>query len=314
VAFTQVQLLDVTGPLQVFASANDHAVKAGSPPPYRPLVVAAASKVTSTAGLNLEAHRLPRNGTAVDTLLVAGGQGVAQAAEDPVLLLWLRARARLARRVGSVCSGAFVLGAAGLLDGKRVATHWERCDELGRRFPRARVESDPIFVRDGALWTSAGVTAGIDMALAMVEDDLGHSASMAVARQLVVFLKRPGSQAQFSVTLATQHHDERFDRLLAWMAGHLANDLSVAALAHRAGMSERNFIRRFRASTGHTPADSVQRLRVETARQLLASTTVPIKQVVERCGFGSEETFRRAFLRHANTTPGEYRARFGRTA
>ena len=312
VAFADVQLLDVTGPLQVFASANDHAAEAGAPPPYRPLVVAAASPVVSSSGVALLAARLPRANVPVDTLLVAGGyRGVVRAARDAALLRWLRGRSRVARRVGSVCSGALVLGAAGLLDGKRVATHWQHCDELARRFPRARVESDPIFVRDASLWTSAGVTAGIDMALAMVEADLGHAASMAVARDLVVFLKRPGSQAQFSATLATQHHDAHLERLHAWIAGHLTSDLSVAALAEQAGMSERSFVRRFRASTGQTPADSVQRLRLEAARQLLVTTSLPIKRVAQRCGFGSEETLRRALLRHTNTTPGDYRARFG---
>ena len=313
-AFDGVQLLDLIGPLQVFASANEQAAAAGLVAPYRPRVVARTRLVTSSAGLVLQAAALPRAGTAPDTLLVAGGQGVTQAARDAVLLRWLRRRAHGARRIGSVCIGAFVLGAAGLLDGRRVATHWQQCDELARRFPRARVEPDPIFVRDGALWTSAGVTAGIDMALAMVEVDLGHAASMAVARDLVVFLKRPGSQAQFSATLATQHQDDQFEQLHAWMAGHLASDLSVTALAGRAGMSERSFVRRFRTSTGQTPADSVQRLRLEAARQLLVTTSLPIKRVAQRCGFGSEETFRRTLLRHANATPGDYRARFGATS
>jgi len=312
VAFPDFQLLDVTGPLQVFASANDHAVAAGHAAPYRPRVVAAASPVVSTAGVSLLASPLPRTGTAVDTLLVSGGRGVPAAARDGALLRWLRARAMRARRVGSVCSGAFVLGAAGLLDGRRAVTHWQQCDALARQFPKARVEPDPIFVRDGALWTSAGVTAGIDMALAMVEDDLGHAASIAVARDLVVFLKRPGSQAQFSATLATQQHhrDTPFEQLHGWIAGHLAHDLSVAALAERAGMSERSFVRRYRASTGQTPAATVQRLRVEAAQQLLVSTSLPIKRVAQRCGFGTEETLRRALRRHAHATPGDYRARF----
>jgi transcriptional regulator GlxA family with amidase domain len=314
VAFANFQLLDVSGPLQVFASANDQAAAAGLPPPYLPRVVAAASPVVSSAGVALLATPLPRASVPVDTLLMGGGRGAEQAARDATLLRWLRQRASHARRVGSVCSGAFVLGAAGLLDGRHVATHWQQCDDLARHFPRARVEPDPIFVRDGALWTSAGVTAGIDMALAMVEQDLGHAASMAVARDLVVFLKRPGNQAQFSATLQSQHRDRTFEPLHAWMAGHLRSDLSVAALAERAGMSERTFVRRFSASTGHTPAHSVQRLRVEAARQLLATTRLPIKRVAERCGFGSEETLRRTLLRHAHTTPGEYRARFGATS
>lgn len=310
VAFPQVQLLDVTGPLQVFASANDLAAAGGAPPPYRPVLVAATSPVRTSSGLALLGARLPRAGVAVDTLLVAGGAGVHEAMADAALLRWFGERARAARRVGSVCTGAFVLAAAGLLDGRRAVTHWQSCGELARRFPRARVEADPIFVHDGAVWTSAGVTAGIDLALAMVEADLGHAASMAVARDLVVFLKRPGSQAQFSAALALQQHSGDFASLLGWVATHLAADLSVAALADRAGMSERSFVRRFRASTGQTPARVVERLRVEAARQLLASTRLPIKRVAQRCGFGSEETLRRSLLRQTHTTPRDYRARF----
>ena len=241
---------------------------------------------------------------------MAGGQGVAEAARDAALLRWLRERARCAsHRLG--LQWCLVLGAAGSARrsprGHALAAV---CGELASRYPRARVEPDPIFVRDGALWTSAGVTAGIDMALAMVEADLGHAASMAVARDLVVFLKRPGSQSQFSAALATQHDNADFASLHAWIAGHLTADLSVVALADRAGMSERSFVRRFCAATGQTPARAVERLRVEAARQLLATTRQPIKRVAQRCGFGSEETLRRCLLRQAGITPRDYRARF----
>jgi transcriptional regulator GlxA family with amidase domain len=310
VAFEQVQLLDVAGPLQVFASANDHAHQRGAPAPYRVVLLSTDSQVMTSSGVVLLTAPLRRRGPAPDTLLVAGGQGTAQAVRNPALLRWLAARAAQARRVGSVCTGAFVLGAAGLLDGRRAVTHWQACDQLQRQFPLARVEQDPIFVRDGPLWTSAGVTAGIDLALAMVQDDLGHAAAMAVARDLVVFLKRPGSQAQFSSALATQARDAEFDALHAWMASHLAADLSVAALATHCGMSERSFVRRYRAATGATPARAVQRLRIEAARQMLATTRWPIKRVAQRCGLGSEETLRRALQRHAQTTPRDYRARF----
>jgi transcriptional regulator GlxA family with amidase domain len=310
VAFEQVQLLDVAGPLQVFASANDHALERGAPAPYRVVLLSTDSQVQTSSGVVLLAAPLPRRGPPADTLLVAGGQGVTQAVRDTALLRWLAARAARVRRVGSVCTGAFVLGAAGLLDGRRAVTHWQACDRLQRHFPRARVEHDPIFVRDGPVWTSAGVTAGIDLALAMVQDDLGHAAAMAVARDLVVFLKRPGSQAQFSSALATQAHDAEFDALHAWMASHLAADLSVAALAAHCGMSERSFVRRYRAATGATPARAVQRLRIEAARQMLATTRWPIKRVAQRCGFGSEETLRRSLQRQARTTPRDYRARF----
>ena len=309
-AFADAQLLDIAGPLQVFDSANTHAVAGGAAPPYRTAVVAPSSPVVTSCGLALLAARLPRRGSAVDTLLVAGGRGVAQAARDARLLRWFAARARQARRVGSVCTGAFVLGAAGLLDGRRAVTHWQDCDELARRFPHARVEVEPIFVRDGPVWSSAGVTAGIDLALAMVEADLGHDVAMAVARDLVVFLKRPGNQAQFSAALALQQASDRFDALHAWMTAHLDADLSVVALAARAGMSERSFVRHFRAATGQTPARAVQRLRVEAARRLLATTRWPVKRIAQRCGFGSEETLRRSLLRQAQTTPRDYRARF----
>lgn len=309
-AYEQVQLLDVAGPLQVFASANEHAIALGLGPAYRVAVVAASSPVQTSSGLQLLAAPLPRSATAVDTLLVAGGRGVTRAAHDPRLLRWFAARARLARRVGSVCTGAFVLGAAGLIDGRRAVTHWQYCDDLARQFPRARVEVEPIFVQDGPVWSSAGVTAGIDLALAMVEADLGHELSMTVARDLVVFLKRPGNQAQFSTALSLQQSSARFDALQAWMAAHLDADLSLAALAERAGMSERSFVRHFRAATGQTPAHAVQRLRIEAARRMLATTHWPVKRIAQRCGFGSEETLRRSLQRQVQTSPREYRARF----
>ena len=241
---------------------------------------------------------------------MAGGPGVHAAAADPALLRWVLARARRARRVASVCTGAFVLAAAGMLDGRRAATHWMHCAELARRFPAVRVEPDPIFVRDGAIWTSAGVTAAIDLALALVEEDVGRALSLAVARHLVMFLKRPGGQAQFSTVLALQGTEERFEGLHGWIAGRLAGDLSLPTLARKAGMSERSFSRHYAKATGVTPARAVERLRVEAARRLLSDTRLPIKRITERCGFGSEETLRRSFVRLLAATPQDYRARF----
>jgi transcriptional regulator GlxA family with amidase domain len=260
--------------------------------------------------LGLAAERLPPARAALDTLLVAGGPGVHAAAADPALLDWVRARARRARRVASVCTGAFLLAAAGLLEGRRAATHWMHCAELARRFPGIRVEPDPIFVRDGAIWTSAGVTAAIDLALALVEEDAGRSLALAVARHLVMFLKRPGGQAQFSTVLSLQGAEDRFGELHSWMAGRLAGDLSLPALAQKAGMSERSFSRRYAEATGITPARAVERLRVEAARRLLSDTGLPVKRIAARCGFGSEETLRRSFLRLLAATPQSYRARF----
>lgn len=311
-AFPRVQLLDVAGPLQVFATANDLATEAGGEAPYATHVVSAGGgPVSASAGLALSTSPLPPPGRRLDTLIVAGGKGVHAAAQDAALVRWLGRRARAARRTASVCTGAMLLAATGLIDGRRAATHWSFCDELARRHPAVRVEGDPIFVRDGPFWTSAGVTAGIDLALALVEADLGAELALAVARYLVVFLKRPGGQAQFSETLSLQAGDDRFGPLHRWMGANLGGDLSLPGLAERAGMSERSFSRRYLEATGQTPARAVERLRVEAARRMLAASRLPVKRIAGRCGFGSEETMRRAFLRVLAATPQDYRARFG---
>ena len=310
-AFPGVQLLDVTGPLQVFASANEHVAEAGGTPPYLLRVVAKSGQgVTASAGLGIATQPLPRIGERLDTLLVAGGPGVEAASSDPVLVDWLRRRANKARRVASVCTGAFLLAASGMLDGRRAVTHWSYCADLARRFPAMRVESDPIFVRDGSVWTSAGVTAGIDLALALVEEDLGRTVALAVARYLVVFLKRPGGQAQFSEALSLQSAEDEFGLLHDWIGRHLADDISLPKLASQAGMSERSFSRHYAEATGLTPARAVERLRVEAARRLLSESRLPVKRISQRCGFGSEETMRRSFLRVLAATPQDYRARF----
>jgi transcriptional regulator GlxA family with amidase domain len=310
-AYPSVQLLDVTGPLQVFVSANDHVAQAGGTPPYVLRVVAKDGQgVTTSAGLGIATRPLPRSGSPPDTLIIAGGPGVDAASADAVLVDWVRQRAKKARRVASVCTGAFLLGASGVLDGRRAVTHWSYCAELARRFPAARVESDPIFVRDGSIWTSAGVTAGIDLALALVEEDLGRTVALAVARYLVVFLKRPGGQAQFSAALSMQSAEDEFGALHEWTNKHLADDLSLTVLADRAGMSERSFSRHYAEATGVTPARAIERLRVEAARRLLSESRLPVKRISQRCGFGSEETMRRSFLRVLAATPNDYRARF----
>ena len=310
-AYPRVQLLDVCGPLQVFATANEQVAESGGTPPYVLRVVAKDTQsVTASAGLGIATSQLPRSSAAVDTLIVAGGPGVDAAASDPMLVEWLRRRASQARRVASVCTGAFLLAASGALDGRRAATHWSVCGELARRFPKIRVESDPIFVRDGSVWTSAGVTAGIDLALALVEQDLGRTAALAVARYLVVFLKRPGGQAQFSAALSLQAAEDEFGALHDWISKHLADDLSLPRLADRAGMSERSFSRHYLGATGLTPARAIERLRVEAARRMLSETRQPVKRISQRCGFGSEETMRRSFLRVLAATPQDYRVRF----
>jgi transcriptional regulator GlxA family with amidase domain len=312
-AFAGAQLLDVAGPLQAFATANDLAARARAAAPYALAVVAReAPSVATSSGLGLVVAPLPPPRRALDTLIVAGGFGVNAASADEALVGWLRRRAARARRLASVCSGALLLAAAGLLAGRRAATHWTRCAELARKYPDVIVENDPIFIRDGDVWTSAGVTAGIDLALALIEDDLGRAVALDVARQLVMFLKRPGGQAQFSAALALQRGDESFAALHDWIGRNLDGDLSAPRLAARAGMSERNFQRRYKQATGSTPAKAIERLRVEAAQRRLCDSREPIKRVAARCGFGSEETMRRSFARLARIAPRDYRERFSR--
>jgi transcriptional regulator GlxA family with amidase domain len=264
------------------------------------------STVTLAPDLPLSACRFP-----IDTLIVAGGTGTRRAEEDEALIGWLREAAKRSRRVTSVCTGAFLLARAGLLDGRRATTHWASCADLVERYPAVAVEPDPIFVRDGNVATSAGVTAGMDLALALVEEDLGRDVALEAARWLVLFLKRPGGQAQFSAQLAAQSAArEPLRELQAWIVDHLGDDLSVPALAARACMSERNFARAFKAETGMTPAAYVEALRVERARLALESGGEPIEAVARRCGFGAVETLRRAFVRQLGVSPGAYRDRF----
>ena len=306
-AFPDANLLDITGPAQVFATVNE---LRGGPAPYDIAIVGGERDIRTSAGIVLRAEPLPDQGAArCGTLLVAGGFGVNRAAEDAALLAWVRQRAGAAARTASVCSGAFLLAEAGLLDGRRAVTHWQRCAEFARRFPAVRLESDPIFVQDGAVWTSAGITAGIDLALAMVEADHGHALALAAARQLVVFLKRPGGQSQFSAALSLQGADPPFDRLHGWIMSNLRHDLSLDRLADQAGMSQRTFCRRYRQSTGRTPAEAVELLRVEQARRLLEEG-VSVTRVSAQSGFGTTETMRRAFLRHIGVGPQAYRERF----
>ena len=230
---------------------------------------------------------------------------------DEFLSSWLRLTARRSRRVGSVCTGAFLLARAGLLDGRRATTHWAACQALQRGYPSVEVEPDPIFVRDGNVYTSAGVTAGIDLTLALVEEDLGPCAALDVARELVLFIRRPGGQAQFSAGLAGQSAERPSLRSLqAWIADHLQADLSVAALAERSFMSVRNFARAFAGEVGVTPAAYVEALRLERARTLLETTDAQLEEIAGLCGFGTVETLRRTFGRRLSVNPSDYRSRF----
>jgi transcriptional regulator GlxA family with amidase domain len=247
----------------------------------------------------------------IDTLVVGGGPGVHRAAAEAGLVDWFRLAAPNARRVCSVCTGTFVLAAAGLLHGRRAVTHWGSCELLSAQYPDVSVLVDPVFVHDRGIWTSAGVTAGIDLALTLLEDDLGHREAMRIARRLVVFLKRPGGQAQFSVPLSLQSSEDRaFENISTWMQNNLGRDLRVESLAERAGMSPRTFARVFRQKTGRTPGKAVEELRVEAARRALEESVASIKEIAARAGFQSEEHLRRAFRRRLHVLPQDYRVRF----
>ena len=309
-AFPRFQLLDVAGPADVFAEASQ---QLGDRRAYHVQVIGTGEGMLKSSGglrLGIDSTVAKHRG-AIDTLLVAGSPRVEDMAADTQLQDWLRRQARTVRRYGSVCSGAFVLAASGLLDGKRVATHWKLAGQLASDYPLASVESDAIYVRDGQLFTSAGVTAGMDLALAMVEEDHGRDLALSVARQLVMFLKRPGGQSQFSAHLAAQTSErsgmrEVQDHVLA----NLKGDLSVPALAQLAGMSERNFARIFKDEAGMTPAEFVELARIDEARRRLEASDLPLKRLADAVGYSNADALRRAFTRRVGVAPRDYRRQF----
>lgn len=309
VVFPGLQGLDLTGPHEVFAAAEREVGR----PAYRLVVTALeAGPVATASGLGVVADTaLADVRGPVDTLIVVGGDGTTAAVFDDVLVGHVRRLARRARRVTSVCSGAFVLAQAGLLDGRRATTHWSVCGLLAEAFPTVRVDPDPIYVQDGNVYTSAGVTAGMDLALALVEEDHGRDVALAIARRLVLFLRRPANQSQFSAQLAAQMAErDGLREAQRHVLDHPDRDCSVAALARVALMSERHFARCFTEEVGVTPARYVERVRVETARRLLEDTDQGVEAVAAAAGFGTAETMRRTFLRVLRTSPSEYRSRF----
>ncbi len=318
VAFPSVQLLDVVGPLEVFAAADLAARQHGRGPAYAIEIVGPerGGILRASSGFGFAVDRSYEDPSPpVDTLIVAGGIGSRAAAEDPRVLTHLRRGADRARRVCSVCTGALVLASAGLLEGRRVTTHWAYARELARRFPDLDVDPDAIHVRDGRIWTSAGVTAGMDLALALVEADLGRELALEVSRWMVLFMKRPGGQSQFSAQLAGQLavRDPLRD-LQAWIVDHPEADHSIEALAARVAMSPRHFTRVFREEVGQSPARFVECVRVEAARRQLEDSRRSIDEIASRVGFGTSETLRRAFLRQLGIGPSAYRARFAEVA
>jgi transcriptional regulator GlxA family with amidase domain len=308
VAFDGAQSLDITGPAEAFSIATrffggEYAIELVTPDGW---------PARCSSGLSLNADRsIHEVGGAIDTLVVAGGAAAEEVAADERVVAWIREAAKRSRRVTSVCTGAFLLAEAGVLDGRRATTHWSACATLADRYPEIAVESDPIYVRDGKVYTSAGVTAGMDLALGLIEEDHGAQVALRTARALVLFVRRPGGQSQFSAQLiAAPARREPLRDVQAHIAEHPAADLSVPALAARAYMSERNFARAFRAETGMTPAAYVEAARVERARRELETTDLPVQAVAAQCGFGTVETMRRAFARRLGVNPAAYRARF----
>jgi transcriptional regulator GlxA family with amidase domain len=317
-AFEGVQLLDVAGPVQTFASANEMAKEAG-PAPYRVVVASrCGGPLVTSAGLPLLTQPLAAAArkASVDTLILPGGPGVHAALKDKHIVDWVRRQLSSARRIASVCTGAFLLAETGILAGRRATSHWKSCGRLQQLYPDILVDPDPIYVHDDRIWTSAGVTAGIDLSLALIEEDLGRKIAMQVARHLVVFLNRPGGQSQFSAPLEAQaaaadgNAPNHFAPLHGWIAENLTDDLRVERLADQAGMSPRTFARVYAAKMGITPARMVERIRVEAVRRILEETDMPIKRIASECGFGQEDRLRRAFSRQVGTTPAEYRQRF----
>ncbi|NET38141.1 MAG: helix-turn-helix domain-containing protein [Cyanothece sp. SIO1E1] len=312
IAFPQVALLDLTGPWEVLALANT--LSCTKMPPYDLELVSGddSATIVSGGGISMVSHRSATSCRgAIDTLIVPAADldWIAEPTDRSSKVL--QRLARRSRRVVSICAGAFFLAAAGLLDGKKATTHWRGTDELSARFPKVDVQGDSIFVKDRNVYTSAGVTAGIDLTLALVEEDLGRAMALDCARNLVVFMRRPGGQSQFSTTLESQHVErDSINELIAWAADNLSNNLSVEAMSERAHMSLRNFSRVFRNEVGQTPAAFVEKLRVEAARRSLEETDQSLDDIARNCGFGSADSMRRSFHRVVRVAPSDYRKRF----
>ena len=316
VAGPGTEILDLVGPLQVFARASDIYCRArpGARAIYSVEIVSTSTNrsLTANCGLHFAAHKTFRQVSGkIDTLLIAGGDAIEQDEIAPEAISWLKRTAQRCRRVGSVCTGAMLLARAGLLDGRRATTHWSWCQTLTKRAPRASVDPDPIFVRDENVYTSAGVTAGMDLALALVEEDHGSPLALQVARNLVLYLRRPGGQSQFSAALSLQATDRKpLRELESWVLDNLNKPLTVPVLAQRVAMSPRNFARVFATEMKTTPAKFVERLRVEAARRRLEESHNSMETIASECGFGNVNAMRNVFQRTLKIPPGQYRRHF----
>lgn len=316
-AYPDIQMLDVMGPLEVFSRASRWLQENGkreSDAYSIEIIGLKRGAFEASSGLRLYAdHGFADVGRGIDTLLIAGGRGMERHRTNAALVRWIRRQAGWVRRLGSVCTGTFFLAEAGLLKGRRATTHWGASNRLAAGYPDVRVEPDRIFVREGSIYTSAGVTAGMDLALALVEEDLGRDVALGVARELVLFLRRPGGQAQFSAQLAVQFAEhEPLSDLQSYILDHPGEDLSIETLARRVGMSPRNFARVFAREVGTTPARFVGSVRVEAARRLLEESSENLEKICAMTGLGTPESMRRAFLRVLRVPPSRYRERFNR--
>jgi transcriptional regulator GlxA family with amidase domain len=317
-AFPGVQVLDVMGPLEVFSRTDrwmrDHG-KASTPVYEVEILGLKKGSFLTSSGLRIYADRgIAEVARGIDTLMIAGGVGVAKYRAHAALLKWIQSQAKHVRRLASICTGAFLLAESGLLHGCRATTHWGHCESFAQDFPDIQLEPDTIFVQEGKLYTSGGVTAGMDLALALVEEDHGREVALAVARELVMYLKRPGGQTQFSAQLSVQMAEHQpLRELQAYIQEHPSEDLSVDRLAQRVGMSPRNFARRFADDVGMTPARFVASVRIEHARRLLEETSESLESICDQSGLGTTESMRRAFMRTLGIPPGQYRARFQHT-
>ena len=305
-AFSQMSFLDLAGPFDVFRTANEFSHGNA----YEVSVVSLDGPVEMAGGVSMQVAEIDGRTPIPHTLFVPGGPGIMSFCDSSSFRRTFVPFADQAERIASVCTGAYALASASLLDGKHATTHWSAYDDFEKRFPTVLLERGPIFVNDGRIWTSAGVTAGIDLALALIEQDFGQTLALKIARHLVMFLKRPGDQSQFSTPLNLQSGSGLFADLHAWITANLDADLSVAALAARMKMSERSFLRHYRKHTEKTPSKVVEALRLEAARELLCSTDQPLKDIAMRCGFHSEATLLRRFSTRFGITPGQHRARF----
>jgi transcriptional regulator GlxA family with amidase domain len=312
IGYDGVQALDIIGPSDAFTIADIESDNGQRRPCYEVIIVGITNKpFRAESGVSFQPHTTLGKAPTLDTLIIPGGRGVRIGQSGKLIANWISSRAKRIRRIASVCTGVYALAPTGLLDGRRVTTHWRFANDVARRFPKLNVDHDALFLKDGPFYTAGGITASVDLALALIEEDYGPRVALAVARELVVFLKRSGGQKQYSEPLEFQiNSTDRFADLASWMVEHMRGDLSLAALAKRVCLSPRHFVRRFKQAFGGTPAAFVENLRLDEARRRLSERTQTIENVASSVGFQSDDVFRRAFQRRFGVKPSSYRSRF----